>query len=147
MERIKVLWCFFLSLTFLHPCGAQWPADIQPWPPWGVVGGWSRALGSLPESLCTPSYWIACFQHRTAPLQCPWRIPPWLNKPVWISTGSSLPTSISWSTEELHKHKEEILIKFGLVKSIPDNPHNTKTNSILLVVIQKKGHSHLSFVH
>lgn len=64
-----------------------------------------------------------------------------------LDKGSLLPISISQTTEELHKHTEEILIKFGLVKSIPDNPHNTKTNSILLVVIQNKGHSHLSFVY
>lgn len=70
-----------------------------------------------------------------------------LTTPRGLAEGRLLPTSVSWTAEELHKHKEEILIKFGLVKSIPDNPHNTKTNSILLLVIQKKGRSHLSFVY
>lgn len=67
--------------------------------------------------------------------------------PFGLDEVTLLPNSISWTTEGLHKLVEEILIKSGLVKSIPDNPHNTKTNSILLVVIQNKRHSHLSIVY
>lgn len=91
---------------------------------------------------------IICFQQGRAQLFCYLRqIRLELNNAVWISQRKLLPTSISQAAEELHKHEEEILINAGLVKSIPDNPHNTKTNSISLVVTPKKGHSQLSFVH
>lgn len=153
MERHKVLWRHFPIIYFPSP---SWSLVATP-PAATADPGKHRGSGQEHQNRSPLLYTSHCSQQLLVPNRTESRLSSLLSycdryvsgliSLFGLDKGSLLPISISWTTEELHKHKEEILIKFGLVKSIPDNPHNTKTNSILLVVIQNKGHSHLSFVY